>query len=33
MIAHENENDVIVLRARAEERCRVNKNTLPFPAG
>ncbi len=33
MIAHENENDVIVLSVRAEERCRVNKNTLPFPAG
>ena len=33
MIAHENENDVIMLRTRADERCRVNKNTLPFPAG
>src|SRR5208337_1666596 len=33
MIAHKNEYDVVVLRARAEESCRVDKNSLPFPSG
>ncbi len=33
MIANKNENDVVVLSARAKECRRIDKNALPFPAG